>query len=54
MASLESIGLFSNCGAGDVDFALAGFRFRILAEIDEHRLMWRFATIWTPRMSSAT
>ena len=38
MANLESISLFSNCGAGDVGFARAGFRFRVLAEIDERRL----------------
>lgn len=38
MASLESVSLFSNCGAGDVGFARAGFRFRVLAEIDERRL----------------
>jgi len=38
VANLESISLFSNCGAGDVGFARAGFRFRVLAEIDERRL----------------
>ena len=38
MVNLESISLFSNCGAGDVGFARAGFRFRVLAEIDERRL----------------
>ena len=38
MANLDSISLFSNCGAGDVGFARAGFRFRVLAEIDERRL----------------
>ena len=38
MASLESVSLFSNCGAGDVGFARAGFRFKVLAEIDERRL----------------
>ena len=38
VASLESVSLFSNCGAGDVGFARAGFRFRVLAEIDERRL----------------
>ena len=35
---LEAVSLFSNCGAGDVGFARAGFRFRVLAEIDERRL----------------
>lgn len=38
MASLESVSLFSNCGAGDVGFARAGFRFQVMAEIDERRL----------------
>ena len=38
VASLESVSLFSNCGAGDVGFARAGFRFKVLAEIDERRL----------------
>ena len=38
VASLESVSLFSNCGAGDVGFARARFRFRVLAEIDERRL----------------
>ena len=38
MASLESVSLFSNCGAGDVGFARAGFRFKVLAEIDGRRL----------------
>ena len=38
MAELEAVSLFSNCGAGDVGFARAGFRFRVMAEIDERRL----------------
>lgn len=38
MAELEAVSLFSNCGAGDVGFARAGFRFRVLAEVDERRL----------------
>lgn len=38
MATLESVSLFSNCGAGDVGFSRAGFRFEVLAEIDERRL----------------
>ena len=36
--SLNAVSLFTNCGAGDVGFARAGFRFDILAEIDRHRL----------------
>ena len=38
MANLESMSLFSSCGAGDVGFARAGFRFRVLGAIDERRL----------------
>lgn len=38
MAKLEAVSLFSNCGAGDVGFARAGFRFQVMAEIDERRL----------------
>ena len=38
MVNLESVSLFSNCGAGDVGFSRAGFRFAVLAEIDERRL----------------
>lgn len=35
---LDAVSLFSNCGAGDVGFAGAGFEFRVLAEIDRRRL----------------
>ena len=38
VSNLDSVSLFSNCGAGDVGFARAGFRFKVLAEIDERRL----------------
>ncbi len=38
VASLNAISLFSNCGAGDVGFRRAGFRFRVLAELDQRRL----------------
>lgn len=33
-----AVSLFSNCGAGDVGFGAAGFRFRVMAEIVEGRL----------------
>lgn len=33
-----AVSLFSNCGAGDVGFAEAGFEFRVVAEIDRRRL----------------
>lgn len=36
--SLSAISLFTNCGAGDVGFARAGFQFDVLAEIDDRRL----------------
>ncbi|MCY4674021.1 MAG: DNA cytosine methyltransferase [Bacteroidetes bacterium] len=36
--SRRAVSLFTNCGAGDVGFAKAGFRFEVLAEIDRHRL----------------
>ena len=36
--SLSAVSLFTNCGAGDVGFARAGFRFEVLAEIERHRL----------------
>ena len=36
--SLSAVSLFTNCGAGDVGFAKAGFRFEVLAEIDRCRL----------------
>jgi len=35
---LRAISLFSNCGAGDVGFAEAGFRFDVMAELDPRRL----------------
>lgn len=35
---LHSISLFSNCGAGDVGYAKAGFRFDVMAELDPRRL----------------
>ena len=34
---LHGVSLFSNCGAGDVGFARAGFHFDVLAEIDPRR-----------------
>lgn len=35
---LPAVSLFSNCGAGDVGFRKAGFRFQVLAELHERRL----------------
>ena len=37
-ATLRAVSLFSNCGAGDLGFRQAGFRFSVLAEIDPRRL----------------
>lgn len=34
----HAVSLFSNCGAGDVGYARAGFRFDVMAEIDPRRL----------------
>ena len=33
-----AVSLFTNCGAGDVGFAAAGFRFQVMAELVESRL----------------
>lgn len=35
---LRAVSLFSNCGAGDLGFARAGFSFEVMAELDERRL----------------
>lgn len=37
-APLRAVSLFSNCGAGDLGYARAGFRFEVMAELDERRL----------------
>ncbi|MGI8624579.1 MAG: DNA cytosine methyltransferase, partial [Solirubrobacteraceae bacterium] len=36
--SLPAVSLFSNCGAGDLGYARAGFSFEVLAELDARRL----------------
>lgn len=35
---LHAVSLFSNCGAGDVGYARAGFQFDVMAELDSRRL----------------
>lgn len=35
---MKAVSLFSNCGAGDVGFAAAGFRFRVVSELVGKRL----------------
>ncbi len=35
---LRAVSLFSNCGAGDIGYAGAGFQFEIMAELDPRRL----------------
>ena len=35
---MKAVSLFSNCGAGDVGFAAAGFQFRVVSELVEKRL----------------
>ena len=37
-ATPSAVSLFSNCGAGDVGYAKAGFSFRVMAEIEQRRL----------------
>jgi len=34
----RAVSLFSNCGAGDVGYAKAGFQFEVMAELDPRRL----------------
>jgi DNA (cytosine-5)-methyltransferase 1 len=36
--TLDAVSLFTNCGAGDVGYRAAGFRFVVLAELLQHRL----------------
>jgi len=38
MSHLRAVSLFSNCGAGDVGYRDAGFRFDVMAELDPKRL----------------
>lgn len=38
MSKLRAVSLFSNCGAGDVGYRDAGFRFDVMAELDQRRL----------------
>lgn len=35
---MQAISLFSNCGAGDFGYRQAGFRFRVMAELDPRRM----------------
>src|SRR5258708_23417912 len=35
---MRAISLFSNCGAGDVGYASAGFSFDVVAEIERTRI----------------
>ena len=37
-SGLRAVSLFSNCGAGDIGFAKAGFHFDVMAELDPRRL----------------
>lgn len=36
--TLDAVSLFTNCGAGDIGYRAAGFRFVVLAELLQHRL----------------
>ena len=35
---MRAVSLFSNCGAGDIGYAAAGFKFEVMAEIERCRL----------------
>lgn len=35
---MKAVSLFSNCGAGDVGYKQAGFEFRVMAELNPHRI----------------
>ena len=35
---MNAVSMFSNCGAGDIGYAAAGFRFRVMSELVEKRL----------------
>ena len=48
-AAPAAVSLFSNCGAGDVGFGAAGFRFRVMAELVEGRLDTDLADYEVPR-----
>ena len=36
---MKAVSLFSNCGAGNVGYAAAGFKFAVIAEIIKRRLV---------------
>ncbi|MCQ3002571.1 DNA cytosine methyltransferase [Pseudomonas syringae] len=38
MRKLRAVSLFSNCGAGDIGYRKAGFKFEVMAELDPRRL----------------
>lgn len=38
MITSRAVSLFSNCGAGDLGYRKAGFRFDVMAELEERRL----------------
>lgn len=38
LPTYSAVSLFSNCGAGDVGYRTAGFRFDVMAELDPRRL----------------
>ena len=48
-AAPAAVSLFSNCGAGDIGFGAAGFRFRVMAELVEGRLDTDMADYEVPR-----
>ncbi len=38
MSGYRAVSLFSNCGAGDLGYREAGFKFDVMAELDPRRL----------------
>src|SRR5258708_6667380 len=38
MSRFRAVSLFSNCGAGDLGYLVAGFQFDVMAELDPRRL----------------
>ena len=38
VVAYRAVSLFSNCGAGDIGYRQAGFRFEVMAELDARRL----------------
>ena len=53
-AAPAAVSLFSNCGAGGVGFGVAGFCFRVMAELVEGRIDTDLADYWVPQRRTRT